>query len=104
MALKKHHPKLRLTELVDRPGGKRREDAVAEAKRRVEKQRAATQDVIAELIASLERADLAHVPLDDIARAADRIVSLAAAFDLEPLSEAAKRLYDLAQLFARRKG
>jgi len=103
-----HVPQTRLTSLVNRPGGMWRDQAIAEAERRVEELRATSMDVIDDEIGQLEAmgADFScrpHEQLTDIKRVADRVITLAGTFGLSSLSEAAKRLCDLTNAFADRE-
>jgi hypothetical protein len=97
-------PLVNLTTLVSRPGGKHRDEVVAEASRRVEAQREPIMDaidtfikVLAGKLPSLRANSFAQ--LDDFCRSADQINSLAETFKLHNLSRAARSLCDLCQTF-----
>lgn len=101
------YPRNRLTALITRPGGTRRDKAVAEAMRRVESHRRPTLAQLDLLISRLEEAVAAKgristAELEQIGELADRIVSLALLFGLESLAEAAMRLCDLGFAFVAR--
>lgn len=90
----------RLAALVDRPGGKWREEAIAEATRNLESVRGESMDVVEELIAEMELrcAEGAKDRLNvstEIERLANQIITIAETFGLTALSEACKRLCDL---------
>jgi len=100
VVVKRYIAPSRLATLVDRPGGKRREEAIADATRNLESVRGSSMDVIEELVAEIERrcgncvtAPLAERPA--IEYVANQIITLAGTFGLLPLSEACKRLCDL---------
>jgi hypothetical protein len=99
-------PQTSLSILVSRPGGRSREEAVAEAARRVELQRIPAMDMIDGLIAKLGEkiVSLRHTSLyelPDILHNADQIISLAATFELGSLTHAARNLCDLCRLFSK---
>jgi hypothetical protein len=100
-------PKTNLSTLVNRPGGRARNEAIAEAKRRVEEQRPPAMDavdamigILVERVASLR--DISMDNLKEIRRATDQIMSLAMIFELDTLSHAARNLSDLCQIFSTR--
>ena len=100
-----HIPRLRLTSLVNRAGGAWRDEAIAEADRRVEALRIPYMEVLDEMIGQLEIASLrkdlkSETRLEVILQISDRIITLAGTFGLLSLSEAAKRLCDLAHAMA----
>lgn len=88
-------PENHLAALLDRAHGRPREVAVAAATVRVQAQHEMAMAAIEMLIAGLEAHDTTGSMPDSIGRDADRIVTLAQAFGLSPLADAARRLYDL---------
>lgn len=95
-------PVNRLSELVARPGGLPRPAAIAKAQARLEAQRGPAMQAIGIFVATLEEM-LAAPPkagnLRDICRVTDRLISLAALYDMPALAEGGKRLCDLAAAF-----
>jgi hypothetical protein len=100
-----HIPRTRLAALVARPGGVWRDEAIAEATRRVEALRIPYMEVIDEMIGQLEAAS-SRQPQDErlmlLTQLSDRIITLAGTFGLTSLMEAAKRLCDLTQALGTR--
>lgn len=103
-----HRPRTRLAALVRRPDGLWRDEAIADATRRVEALRVPYMEVLDEMIGQLELAccrqggsPVARPAI--IIHLADRIITLAETFGLMPLSEATKRLCDLVQAFEARE-
>lgn len=88
-------PENHLATLLQRAHGGLRQDAVAAATVRVQAQRAMAMTAIEALIGGLEAHDARAANLTDISRDADRVVTLARAFELMPLADAARRLCDL---------
>jgi len=104
---KYHMPRSRLLALVNRPGGVRREEAIAEATRRVETMRDPYMEIVDELIGQLEATaalldgdpDKGLVIMQDLA---NRLITIAGTFGLSFLVEASMRLCDLTQMFTTR--
>jgi hypothetical protein len=91
------YPHNRLGELIARPGGIDRAQAIASAARALDRNRQPARDEIEVLIRILEQpiAGLDPAAMADIAALADRIVSLALLLEMETLALAAMRLCDL---------
>jgi hypothetical protein len=99
-------PDTRLAALVGRPGGRSREMAIAQADQQVELLREDYAKIVDELIGQLETdaARRDRPPAESLAtlqRSADRIITLGGSFNMLFLVEAAKRLCDLTETFAR---
>jgi hypothetical protein len=88
-------PESRLADLMQRANGRLRADAVAAATVRVQAQQEMAMAAINSLIAGLEAQDTSEGETGSIGRDADRLVTLAHAFGLAPLADAARRLCDL---------
>ena len=92
------YPHNRLGELIGRPGGRDRANAIAAAAQVLETHRQPALCEIDALIVALEEKPVAKIDpatMADIGMLADRIVCLALLLDLAPLAEAAMRLCDL---------
>jgi len=86
--------------MVTRPGGIRRDEAIAEANRRVEAMRGPSMEVVHTLIETLDGVfgDAALATsrrLAEMRRIAGQIITLSETFGLAHLAEATKRLCDL---------
>jgi len=88
-------PENHLAALLDRAHGRPREAAIKAATIRIQAQQEMAMAAIETLIAGLEAHDPACSTPDSIGRDADRIVTLAQAFGLILLADAARRLCDL---------
>ena len=101
--LKRYVAQTRLSVLAARPGGKSRDQAVADAERSIESIRGACMAGIEEQICELEALVAGcqdpMARLARFARLADRLVSLSGTFGLDNLADAGKRLCDMACAF-----
>jgi hypothetical protein len=87
---------------VSRPGGKTRDEAVSEAVRCVESVRETSLEAVESTIVTAEaiacaamKQNLSENQLNDLQTHADKIVTLAGTFNLQPLESVAKSLCDL---------
>ncbi len=99
-----YSPRYRLTDMVDRPGGIKRDIAIARARSLVETQRPPAIRELEVVICGLEKlASSSGLDLQEnlpkARRMADRVINLATLYDYLPLADAAMRLSDLCQIF-----
>jgi hypothetical protein len=99
-------PTSKLHLMVDRPGGKQRDSAIAEAARKLDEQRLPALKAMEGMIGDLEAATrgreaLAPDELDHISRIADQIISHSTTYGLESLVRVGKGLCDLIGLFSK---
>lgn len=97
----------RLATLVNRPGGRLRDEAIAEATRNLETVRGTSMDAIEDLIGDIERqcddcCTAPKVACEEIKRLANQIITISGTYGLSGLSEACKRLCDLISAAATR--
>lgn len=98
-----HFPKTRLSELVGRLGGIKRDEAVAAAKQQLESMRGKADEVVLTSLASLEAIVYspakgnAYSPqqMRSILELGDQIVTLAGTFGYEALDKASRSLCDV---------
>jgi hypothetical protein len=93
-------PENHLATMLERAHGRPREDAVAAATVRLQAQQEMAMAAIQGLITGLEASDVREP--DRIGHDADRIVTLAEAFGLAQLADAARRLCDLVAMLRQR--
>jgi hypothetical protein len=97
----------RLSELVARPGGLSRQQAIEAAQENLEALRGQSTDILEGLIADLEnvidaKAQPVAEKMQQITELGDRIANVAGTYHLSLLAEASKRLCDLAIAMAER--
>ncbi len=97
-----HYPRTRLAGLLARTQGRSRTEAIRDGARALEAQRPVAMAALDALIAGLEAGPMARSRMTDMARDADRIVTLAQGFGLFPLADAARRLCDVTALLTGR--
>lgn len=111
MAALTHFPKIRLTELVGRFGGVSRDEAIAQAKKELDAQRAEGNEVIEGSIKALEvivyapaeRSRYSEDQLKQILVLCDQIVTLAGTFEYVALDQTTRSLCDVADGLLRSK-
>lgn len=103
MITKVYFPKIRLQELLGRPGGMSREDALEAALENVRSISGEGDQLIEEAIAKIESISAAHqnnslskAQLTEVLNQADQIVTLAGTFGYVALDRATRALCDIA--------
>lgn len=103
MITKVYFPKIRLQEMLGRPGGMTREDALAAALENVRSISGEGDQLIEEAIARIESISAAHQnnslskeQLTEVLNQADQIVTLAGTFGYVALDRATRALCDIA--------